>query len=109
VKRKSCVKLDENEDGARAILIEEGLTTWIFETAKAHQFFENTDQLGFDLLKAVKAFVIGYEPHRLPMWLWERAILQGYSAFRALKAAKRGIVIVDMKARELRFEPLPER
>jgi NTP pyrophosphatase (non-canonical NTP hydrolase) len=109
VKRKSYSKLDENEDGARAILIEEGLTAWIFETAKAHQFFENTNQLGFDILKAVEAFVIGYEPHRLPMWLWERAILQGYAAFRELKAANRGIVIVDMKARDMRFEPLPER
>jgi hypothetical protein len=54
VKRKSIANIDENEDGARAILIEEGLTTWIFEAAQAHQFFANTDQLGFDLLKAVK-------------------------------------------------------
>jgi NTP pyrophosphatase (non-canonical NTP hydrolase) len=108
VKRKGIANLDENEDGARAILIEEGLTTWIFETAKAHQLFANTDQLGFDLLKAVKAFVIGYEPHHLPMWLWERAILKGYAAFRELKKAKRGVVFVDMKARDLRFEPLPE-
>ena len=36
-------------------------------------------------------------------------ILQGYAAFRELKAVKRGIVIADMKARDLRFEPLPER
>jgi NTP pyrophosphatase (non-canonical NTP hydrolase) len=108
VKRKSCPTVDENEDGARATLIEEGLTTWIFETAKAHQFFENTNQLGFDLLKAVKTFVIGYEPHPLPMWLWERAILQGYAAFRELKKAKRGVVIVDMKNRELRFETLAD-
>jgi hypothetical protein len=77
VKRKSTPNIDENQDGARAVLIEEGLTTWIFETAKEHQFFGNTRQLGFDLLKAVKGFVQGYEPQDLPMWLWERAILQG--------------------------------
>jgi NTP pyrophosphatase (non-canonical NTP hydrolase) len=106
VKRKSCPNLDENEDGARAILIEEGLTTWIFETAKAHQFFANTDQLGFDLLKAVKGFVVGYEPQHLPMWLWERAILKGYAVFRELKEAKRGLVIADMAKRDLRFEAL---
>jgi NTP pyrophosphatase (non-canonical NTP hydrolase) len=74
VKRKSFPAVDENEDGARAILIEEGLTTWIFETAKKHQFFSNTPQLGFDLLKSVREFVRGYEPEELPMWLWERAI-----------------------------------
>jgi hypothetical protein len=92
VKRKTFPNLDENEDGARAILIEEGLTAWIFETAKEHKFFANTDQLGFDLLKAVKAFVVGYESQRLPMWLWERAILKGYAVFRQLKQAGRGAV-----------------
>ncbi|MGA7264244.1 MAG: nucleoside triphosphate pyrophosphohydrolase family protein [Stellaceae bacterium] len=106
VKRKSFSNLDENEDGARAILMEEGLTTWIFETAKAHQFFANTDQLGFDLLKAVKGFVVGYEPQLLPMWLWERAILKGYAVFRELKEAKRGLVTADMAGRDLRFEAL---
>jgi NTP pyrophosphatase (non-canonical NTP hydrolase) len=109
VKRKSFSNLDENEDGARAILIEEGLTTWIFETAKQHQFFANTNQLGFDLLKAVKGFVVGYEPQRLPMWLWERAILKGYEVFRQLMEAKRGVVIANMQERDLRFEPLPEK
>jgi hypothetical protein len=85
--------VDENEDGARAILIEEGLTTWIFEKAKAHQFFANTNQLGLDLLKAVKAFVVGYEPQHLPMWLWERAILKRYAVFRELKQDKGSVLI----------------
>lgn len=108
VKRKSFPAKDENEDGARAILIEEGLTTWIFETAKNHQFFGNTNQLGFDLLKAVSNFVVGYEPQHLPMWLWERAILKGYEVFRQLKEGRRGVVVVDVANRDLRFEPLPD-
>lgn len=107
VKRKSKAQVDENEDGARAVLIEEGLTTWIFETAKRHNFFANTPQLGLDLLKSVKQFVRGYEAERLPMWLWERAILQGYAAFRELSDKRRGVIVVDMAARELRFEALP--
>jgi hypothetical protein len=73
IKRKSRPETDENEDGARANLIEEGLTTWIFEMAKRHHFFANTPQLGLDLLKAVKSFVRGYEADQLPLWLWERA------------------------------------
>ena len=108
VKRKSFSALDENQDGARAILIEEGLTTWIFETAKQHQFFGNTEQLGFDLLKAVSNFVVGYEPEHLPMWVWEKAILKGYKVFRQLKEARRGVIIANMKARDLRFEPLTD-
>jgi NTP pyrophosphatase (non-canonical NTP hydrolase) len=107
IKRKSQSKIDENEDGARANLIEEGLTTWIFETAKLHQFFANTPQLGLDLLKSVKQFVKGYEAENLPMWLWERAILQGYAVFRELQHHRRGVIVVDMRRRELRFERLP--
>ncbi len=108
IKRKSLPKVDENEDGARANLIEEGLATWIFETAKRHQFFANTPQLGLDLLKAVKNFVRGYEAEQLPLWLWERAILQGYSVFRQLQVHRRGIVTADLSRRELRFERWPE-
>ena len=108
IKRKSLPKVDENEDGARANLIEEGLATWIFETAKRHQFFVNTPQLGLDLLKAVKNFVRGYEADQLPLWLWERAILQGYSVFRELQIHRRGIVTADLGLREVRFERWPD-
>jgi NTP pyrophosphatase (non-canonical NTP hydrolase) len=108
IKRKSLPKVDENEDGARANLIEEGLATWIFETAKRHRFFANTPQLGLDLLKAVKNFVRGYEAEQLPLWLWEEAILQGYAVFRELQLHRRGIVTADLGRRELRFEHWPE-
>jgi NTP pyrophosphatase (non-canonical NTP hydrolase) len=107
IKRKSLPKIDENEDGARANLIEEGLATWIFETAKRHQFFANTPQLGLDLLKAVNNFVRGYEAEQLPLWLWERAILQGYAVFRELQKHRRGIVTADMSKRQISFEQWP--
>ena len=42
------------------------------------------------------------------MWLWESAILQGYAVFRELQAQRRGVVLVDMDARTIRFEPMPE-
>jgi NTP pyrophosphatase (non-canonical NTP hydrolase) len=108
IKRKSRKAIDENEDGARANLIEEGLTTWIFETAKRHRFFANTDRLGLDILKDVKRFVRGYEAEKLPMWLWERAILQGYAVFRELQAARSGVVVTDLATRRIWFEPMTE-
>jgi NTP pyrophosphatase (non-canonical NTP hydrolase) len=108
IKRKSQKTVDENEDGARASLIEEGLTTWIFETAKRHRFFANTPKLGLDLLKDVKRFVRGYEAERLPMWLWESAILQGYAVFRKLQVARSGVVVTDMATRTIWFEPMTD-
>jgi NTP pyrophosphatase (non-canonical NTP hydrolase) len=107
IKRKSLREIDENEDGARANLIEEGLAAWIFETAKRHQFFANTPQLGLDLLKGVKNFVRGYEAEQLPMWLWERAILQGYAVFRELRLHRAAIVTADLTKRQLSFERWP--
>lgn len=106
IKRKSNKSIDENEDGARANLIEEGLTTWVFETAKQNNFFANTPQLGLDLLKEIKRFVRGYEADSLPMWLWESAILQGYNVFRELQLARCGAVIMDLQNRRISFEPM---
>ena len=60
-KRKSDVKVDEAQDGGRAIVIEEGLTAWIFSRAKELNYFEGQKSLSFDLLKTVQQFVVGYE------------------------------------------------
>lgn len=109
LKRKDNPKIDEAQDGARAILIEEGVTTWIFGQATNLEFFEGMDvgDLPFDLLKHIRQFVLGYEAADCPLWLWEEAILQGYAAFRFLHKYRRGRVHVDMNNRRLSIETLP--
>jgi hypothetical protein len=42
------------------------------------------------------------------MWLWERAILQGYAVFRELQAARSGVVVTDLATRRIWFEPMTE-
>ena len=109
VKRKSDDRIDEAEDGARAILIEEGLATWIFAHAKRLRFFDGIcpGDLNFGLLKDIRSFVSGYEAERCPLWLWEEAILQGYAAFRFLKEHRCGKVHVHMIQHKLTVERLP--
>lgn len=109
LKRKSKPRLDEVEDGARAILIEEGITTWIFGQAAMLDFFDGLKpgQLPFDLLKHIRQFVAGYEAESCPLWLWEEAILQGYTAFRFLRDHRRGRILVDMNNHRLTAEALP--
>lgn len=109
LKRKSDPLIDEAEDGARAMLIEEGVTTWLFGQAQQLRFFEGVKPGGLplDLLKQVRQFVGGYEAERTPLWVWEEAILQGYDAFRFLQENRRARLHVDMAARSLRFEVLP--
>jgi NTP pyrophosphatase (non-canonical NTP hydrolase) len=109
LKRKSEPAIDDAEDGARAILIEEGIATWIFGQARELNFFEGVQagELPFDMLKIVRQFVKGYECDELPLWLWEDAILQGHAAFRFLRQHRRGKVTLDMNSRTLNIEPLP--
>src|SRR5207248_7584175 len=47
LKRKSDPKVDENEDGARAILIEEGVATWIFNHAVRLNYFSAIQSLDY--------------------------------------------------------------
>lgn len=109
LKRKSDPKIDEAQDGARATLIEEGVTTWIFGQAINLNFFANMKpgELPFDLLKHVRQFVEGYEAEQCPLWLWEEAILEGYAAFRFLRQHRRGRIHIDMTNHRLLIETLP--
>jgi NTP pyrophosphatase (non-canonical NTP hydrolase) len=109
LKRKSDSRIDEAQDGARAMLIEEGVTTWIFGQASRLDFFANMKRgdVPFDLLKHVRQFVAGYEAEDCPLWLWEDAILDGYAAFRFLRERRRGRIRVDMNNHRLSIETLP--
>ncbi len=107
LKRKSRPGIDENEDGARAGIIEEGISTWIFNHGVRNADFRTVDTLDYGLLKAVHELVRGYEVEARPLWQWERAILEGFRVFRELKAHRGGAVSIDLDRRQIAFEPLP--
>ena len=108
LKRKSRPEVDEGQDGARAVLIEEGVATWVFGHALRLDLFSGlgAGDLPLDLLKTVRRFVAGYEPEACPLWLWEEAILQGYAAFRFLKEHRKARLHLDLAARRLAVEHL---
>lgn len=105
-KRKSIGSFDEEQDSGRAIVVEEGLTAWIFSRAKELNYFEGQTRVSLGILKTIQEFVAGYEVERCPLKLWERAILQGYAVFRQLKASEGGVIIGDREMRSVCFEPL---
>lgn len=107
-KRKSDKEIDEAQDGGRAIVVEEGLTTWIFTRAKELNFFEGQTHVSFDILKTIQEFVRGYEVQNCPLSLWERAVLEGYSVFRQVRAANGGWVIGNRRERSITYKPLEE-
>ncbi len=105
-KRKSNTKIDEAQDGGRAIAIEEGLTAWIFSCAKHLNFFKEPASISFDLLKTVQQFVQGYEVEDCPLNLWERAILDGYKVFRQVRENNGGTVVGNRAARTVEYKPV---
>ena len=107
-KRKSDPQVDEAQDSGRAIVIEEGLTAWIFSHAKQLNFFDGQDRISFDLLKGVQQFVNGYEVEKCPLKLWERTILDGYKVFRQVRDRNGGIVVGDREARAITYRSIEE-
>jgi len=107
LKRKSDPMIDEAQDGARAIIIEEGISTLIFNKATRLNYFASIKSLDYSLLKMLPELVGGYEVEQCPLWQWEKAILDGFAVFRELRHYRRGIVIADLENRSLSFEQLP--
>lgn len=104
LKRKSRPEIDENEDGARAGIIEEGISTWIFNHGVRNADFRNVTTLDYGLLKAVHELTRGYEVEARPLWQWERAILEGFRVFRELRYHRGGAVTIDLERRSIAFE-----
>ena len=106
VKRKSNPRVDEEQDGGRAIVIEEAVAAFVFNHAKRLDHFSASDRVDYSLLKAIRELAQGYEVDVCPLWMWERAILQGFDVFRLLRKKRRGVVQADLGKRTLRFKEL---
>jgi hypothetical protein len=105
-KRKSAPAYDEEQDSGRAIVVEEGLTAWIFSRAKELNYFEGQQKVSLGMLKTIGEFVSGYEVERCPLKLWEKAILEGYAVFRQLKENQGGWIVGNRELRTIQYMPL---
>lgn len=105
-KRKSNPKVDEFQDAARAIILEEAISATVFSKAKELNFFDGLEHVDYDLLKMIKDFISGYEVDSVPLWQWEKAILIGFKLFRQLKENSGGKIEIIMSndKREITFK-----
>ena len=104
-KRKSDRDTDENQDGARARIVEEAVSATVFNRAKNVGFFHEITHVDYDLLKAIEGLVWGFEVEAAPLWQWEKAMLKGYEVFRQLREHQGGEVSLDLEAHELHYSP----
>ena len=96
-KRKSVPKVDEVEDGGRAIVIEEGISAMVFSYAERRNFLEGAEGLNYDLLRTIKDMTSHLEVSARTEGDWERAIMTGFDIWRKVKAKGSGRIHADLE------------
>lgn len=105
-KRKDDDDVDRIDDGARAADTEEVVVRYVFAEAKRYSLFKEVERVDTKLLEAIQYMVRDLEVRDQAPRQWEKAILEGYEIHRKLIEHGGGVVAVDMRSRELTFEPL---
>ena len=103
VKRKSNRKVDQVEDGGRAIAIEEGVSAMIFAYVRDYSFMEGKASVSTGLLRMIHNMVRHLEVSSCTSGEWEAAIIQGFKVWREVKKHRGGTVDVDLDKRAITF------
>lgn len=106
VKRKSNPMADECDDGARAIFAEEGLAAMLSRLAIRRAAFQSETSVDGEVIDVAKAAAVDLEVETLPVWLWRRAIQQGFRALHQLASNEGGYLVADLDARSLTYQKM---
>jgi len=103
-KRKSSHNIDEVEDGGRAGVIDEAISSLVFEYARKHSYFEKSNNVDYSLLRTIKELTKHLEVKVRTGKDWEKAILLGFHHWRELKKHNGGIIYCNLLERTMTFE-----
>lgn len=104
-KRRSDPAVDENEDGGRAVVIEEGVAALVFGYASQHELLEGVARLDQKLLDTIAMVTGPLEVGARSAADWERAILTGFDLFRQLQVHNGGFIDFNADAGTMTFRP----
>ena len=96
-KRKSDARVDEVEDGGRAIVIEEGIAAMVFSYAERRNFLEGAEGVNYDLLRTIKDMTSHLEVASRTEGDWERAIMTGLQVWRQVRTNGGGHLRADLE------------
>ena len=102
-KRKSDPRVDEVEDGGRAVAIEEGISAMVFAHAKQHRMFEGVNTVEDSLLRTIRDMTQHLEVGAQTSSEWQDAIIRGFDAWRSVRDAAGGRVRIDRVERRISF------
>lgn len=103
LKRKSSPDIDENEDGARAQIIEEIVSLYIYSRALDHELLKYSNSVDSGIIKQVKNLAVNLEVRDCSGKQWEKAILNSYEIYNKLRDNNGGRVLVSKKNRSLTY------
>ena len=95
-KRRSNPKIDEVEDGGRAIATEEGISALVFAYARDHKWLDGVKSIDYDILKAIRIMTSSFEVAVCTTGEWERVILMAYKTWRQVEENQGGKVSLDL-------------
>lgn len=104
-KRKSDQKTDEVEDGARAIIVEEAISIFIFNQAQNRGWYEDDSAIDVGLLKTIQKMTAGLEVQSCTAKQWKKAILLGFAVFAQLRKNNGGHVDIDLDKQSIVYIP----
>lgn len=105
-KRKSDTYTDRIQDGARARILEEAVSLYIFNDAEKNNLYEGSESIDLSVLKNVKELTKDLEVSSCTYKQWEKAIINGYEIFRQLIEHRNGIVELDMDKQSISFKKI---
>jgi NTP pyrophosphatase (non-canonical NTP hydrolase) len=100
-KRRSNPKLDEVEDGGRAVVIEEGIAVLVFAYARNHAWLRGVTELDYDLLRTINNMTAHLEVKNRSTAEWEAAILKAYELWRSIVRDGGGKLHIDTLGRTI--------
>ncbi len=102
-KRKSDPKTDENEDGARAAILEEAIVAYVFQYAKDNNFFSNEEEVEAPILSTIQSLTKNLEVSKRRAADWRKAIKQGFECFKGLQGNKGGVIVADLTEKKITY------
>lgn len=117
-KRKSAPKIDEVQDGARAVAVEEAILKVIHSEGmeiaeilhphlapKDRPMFSNDVDIPSSFFKLIQRYVKGLEVANNSFHEWKAAIRSGFRIYKDLTEHGQGTAIIDLERRKITFHP----
>lgn len=102
-KRKSKPEVDQNLDGARAVIVEETIAAVIFSVAEQNEFFPDPHGIPTSLIRTVMTLASKFEVKICTAEQWKQAIWHACQIYRELVKNEGGIVELDQDDRRIEY------